>query len=340
MSPRGVTTVLLTVLGFAGVAGCGSSGAQPPPVKPRGPSAAGLRDRLSAATKVAPGDFPAVGGRSLQEVAEALGAAGPDLAFATSVLQTGKRQRLAFGVLDKGRSFVYAPTVLYLAKRGAKVATGPWAAPADLLVTDSPFRSQTAASDKDPFAAIYDARVDFGEPGTYEVLAASKVDGRLVGSGSTVEVKAPSKVVIPDLGEPVPVVATDTRAKAGGDLKAIDTRLPPDSQHEVDLKDVVGRRPVALLFATPQLCESRVCGPVVDIAEQLKRTYGDRITFIHQEVYVDNRIEKGLRPPLEAFRLQTEPWLFAIDKSGKVAARLEGSFGFKSFETALDAALR
>ena len=36
--------------------------------------------------------------------------------------------------------------------------------------------------------------------------------------------------------------------------------------HAKSFADVVGRKPVALLFATPQLCQSRVCGPVVDVA--------------------------------------------------------------------------
>jgi len=43
--------------------------------------------------------------------------------------------------------------------------------------------------------------------------------------------------------------------------------------------------------------------------------YGDRMTFIRQEVYVDNEVSKGLRPPLKAFGLQTEPWLFTFDRS-------------------------
>ena len=94
-----------------------------------------------------------------------------------------------------------------------------------------------------------------------------------------------------------------------------------------------------LLFATPALCESRVCGPVTDIAEQLKDQYGDEMTFIHEEVYNENDPSKGLRPPLEDFGLRSEPWLFTIDADGRIAARLEGSFGLGDFEDAINAAL-
>ena len=63
--------------------------------------------------------------------------------------------------------------------------------------------------------------------------------------------------------------------------------------HEQSFDDVVGKKPVALLFATPQLCQSRVCGPVTDIALQMKAKYGDKMDFIHQEVYVDNDPQQG-----------------------------------------------
>ena len=97
---------------------------------------------------------------------------------------------------------------------------------------------------------------------------------------------------------------------------------------------------MALQFATPQLCLSRVCGPVTDIATELQQRYGGRIAFIHQEVYVDNQPSKGLRPQLKAFGLRTEPWLFTIDRRGRIAARLEGSFGVNAFTAALQQALR
>jgi hypothetical protein len=109
--------------------------------------------------------------------------------------------------------------------------------------------------------------------------------------------------------------------------------------HAKSFADVVGKKPVALLFATPQLCQSRVCGPVVDEALQMRAKYGDRIEFIHQEVYAGNDVKKGLRAPLRQFNLPTEPWLFVVGKNGRITARLEGSFGLSAFEQALKTAL-
>ena len=69
-----------------------------------------------------------------------------------------------------------------------------------------------------------------------------------------------------------------------------------------------------LIFATPRLCQSRVCGPVVDVAEQLKADYGDEAEFIHMEIFHDNDINKGLRPQPAAWRLPSEPWAFTIGR--------------------------
>jgi hypothetical protein len=162
----------------------------------------------------------------------------------------------------------------------------------------------------------------------------TKQGSRTLGAPTAVEVRADSP--IPAVGEQPPAIQTDTVASAAGNIEAVDTRVPPAPQlHKTSFKDALGRRPVALLFATPQLCQSRVCGPVVDIELQLAGEYGDRMTFIHQEVYENNKVEQGLRAPLRAFNLQTEPWLFTVNKTGRVAARLEGSFGIKAFREAI-----
>ena len=73
----------------------------------------------------------------------------------------------------------------------------------------------------------------------------------------------------------------------------ITTRIPPDTQNKVDYADALGKEPIILLFATPEFCQSRVCGPVVDVAEQVKQLYGDKAAFIHMEIFNDNDPDKG-----------------------------------------------
>jgi len=320
----------------ATIAACGA-GDDSKPASQQG-AAKQARLQLNGADKPTAAQFPAVQGRTLQEVANQFAPNNGQAGLASSVFTPGKN-RLAFGVIDAQQKFGYGPSALYLAKTPEDRAIGPIPAPADVLVTDPPYRSRQAASEKDPFAAVYEANeVELDRPGKWSVLIVTKAGGRTIATPTQIDVAKSSP--IPAVGDKAPAVDTDTVESAKGDVKSIDTRVPPDDMHSVNFKDVVGKKPVALLFATPQLCQSRVCGPVVDIAEQLKQKYGDRIEFIHQEVYKDNVVEKGLREPLERYHLQTEPWLFVIGSDGRVKARLEGSFGLDAFENALQAGLR
>jgi hypothetical protein len=232
---------------------------------------------------------------------------------------------------------VYGKSAVYIARSPDRNAQGPYPAPADTLVTEGRYRSAQAATDKSPIASIYAAQVPFKRPGRYAALVVTKTAKGLVGAATQITVRKDTP--IPAVGERPPAISTDTITSAGTE-KAVDTRVPAAPElHKTNFKDVLGKQPVALLFATPQLCQSRVCGPVVDIELQLEQKYGDRVAFIHQEVYVDNDVNKGLRAPLRAFGLQTEPWLFTFHRDGRVAARMEGSFGVRAFENAINAAL-
>jgi hypothetical protein len=320
------------------VAGCGGDDGSDDPVS-RVPTEGGLQDRVRAASQPREADFPASKGKTLEQLAqEVRGGGSVEAGLATSVFTVGE-DRLAFGVIDDQGQFVYGKTAVYVAPTPKDPAAGPFLAPADVLVTEGRFRSRQAATETDPFAAVYEAHVPFGEKGRWSVLTVTRVGDGLVAAPAQLQVNTKQADKIPDVGEPAPRVETDTLETAKGNVEAIDTRVPPSDMHESSFADVVGKKPVALLFSTPQLCQSRVCGPVTDIALQLKSEYGDRMEFIHQEVYADNDPNKGLREPLTQFNLPTEPWLFVVGADGRITARLEGSFGISAFEDAIKTAL-
>jgi hypothetical protein len=320
------------------VAGCGGDDGSDDPVS-RVPTEGGLQDRVRAASQPREADFPASKGKTLEQLAqEVRGGGSVEAGLATSVFTVGE-DRLAFGVIDDQGQFVYGKTAVYVAPTPKDPAAGPFLAPADVLVTEGRFRSRQAATETDPFAAVYEAQVPFGEKGRWSVLTVTLVGDGLVAAPAQLQVNTKQADKIPDVGEPAPRVETDTLETAKGNVEAIDTRVPPSDMHESSFADVVGKKPVALLFSTPQLCQSRVCGPVTDIALQLKSEYGDRMEFIHQEVYADNDPNKGLREPLTRFNLPTEPWLFVVGADGRITARLEGSFGISAFEDAIKTAL-
>src|SRR6185295_4055213 len=194
------------------------------------------------------------------------------------------------------------------------------------LAVSGTFRSHTTAADVNAAKAVYVAAVPFHRWGRQIVVAIAKLDGRLtMASPFTADVaRHPSGP--PDVGDRAIAVHTRTLADVGDDAAQLDTRSPPATDLlKTDLADVVGKKPVVITFATPALCQSRVCGPVVDIVEQAKAT--DGIAFIHQEIYKDNKFRPGnVQGPVAAWRLPTEPWTFVIAKSGRIAARFEGPF--------------
>ena len=97
--------------------------------------------------------------------------------------------------------------------------------------------------------------------------------------------------------------------------------------HENDFAD--GRRSRSGCCATP-VGQSRVCGPVVDIAEQVKAESAATTSSSSTWRSSATTTSRGLRPQLNAYNLRTEPWLFAVDRKGNVAARLEGAFSASS----------
>jgi hypothetical protein len=325
------------VLGLALLAtACGGGGKPSDPVQSV-PDDNGVRAAVQNAATPTKAEFPAASGKSLEQLASGL-KAGPELAMASSVFTVGDN-RIAFGVIAKDGVPVYGQTALYVAPTPSSPAEGPFIAPADVLLTEKRYRSKQAALTSDPFYAVYGADVPFAKKGSYAVLSATKTSGGLTGATSQVNVLARSADPIPAVGSKAPKVHTDTLESAKGDVTKIDTRQPPSDMHAVDFADVVGKKPVVLLFSTPQLCQSRVCGPVTDIALQMKAKYGSKMDFIHQEVYVDNNAQKGLRKPLQEFHLQTEPWLFVVNRQGIITARLEGSIGVREFENAVKTGL-
>jgi hypothetical protein len=277
--------------------------------------------------------FPDPAARTLAELREGLGP-GPLMAKSVSVLHPG-RNRFAFALFDRARRQIAdTPAALYVAPEGGGQVEGPYLAEYRSLEVSRDRRSETVAGDDDAAKSIYVADVPFRHEGEYEVLGVTQLDQRVVG-GNPVRVRvARPAAKPPPVGGRVPRVHTPTVDDVGH-VSEIDTREPPSSMHDHDLADVLARRPVMLLFATPRLCRSRICGPVVDVMEEVKARHPDAAAFIHMEVWNGNDRENGQRPQVRAFGIPSEPWLFAIDRSGRVAARIEGAFSVEEAEDAL-----
>jgi len=298
-------------------AGCGSSGEE------------ASRPAPSAA------EFPSAKGKTIAELLQRSGAKPTKLVIAPAaqVFEAGAN-RYPFGVFTRGNEQVDdADVALYFAKDEDK---GPVIGPLPAQVSSLEVKSAYRAAGEDPDEAknVYVVpKVELDRKGPWTAVAMLKGEEGLEAS------RVPSPVVtdspVPRVGEKAPLIHTPTAAEVGGDLAKIDTRSPHDQMHEVDFADVVGKEPIVLVFATPALCQSRVCGPVVDVAQQVADEYKGKADFIHMEVYNDNDISKGIRPQLQAYHLPTEPWTFLVDRDGVIRDRIEGAYGVAELEAAM-----
>jgi hypothetical protein len=301
-------------------------------------------------------DFPSARGKTLAEVLNAAEKPAEVVVSPAAMVFYKGENRFPFGVFSKAHKQISnAQVALYFAKapvlkkRGGKLqkealseagdralnapARGPYLAEVETLTTRPAFRARTTTQDPDAASVVYTTNVSFPSEGEWRTVALVKKGEELTGTLlPSTEVGGFSK--IPRVGDRAPLIHTPTPSDVGGDLSKITTRIPPDTQNRVDYADAFGREPIILLFATPQFCQSRVCGPVVDVAEQVKQGYGEKAAFIHMEIYKDNEPPKT-RPQVKAFHLPTEPWLFAIDRHGVIRAVIEGAFGVKELTRAV-----
>jgi hypothetical protein len=318
--PRLPALIAALALLCATAAGCGGD---------EDPSAATQPTTTAEPVQV---DFPSGDDKTIR----ALRADRPEGAvFAPSVSAlTPGENRIGFALFDVSRKQVEPEAVaLYVARPDGRGLRGPYVAREESLRVAPQFQSRQTQADLDDIDAFWVADVPFREKGRYVVTALAQVDGELV-STSQFEMRV-SDEGPPDVGDRAIRVNTDTPADVGGDIRAIDTREPPIPElHSTDFADVLGKRPVVLAFATPQLCQTRVCGPVVDVvAEVASRTRG--VEFIAQEIYVDNDIEQGFRPQIAEWRLPTEPWTFVVGEDGRVVERFEGALSVRELEAAV-----
>lgn len=337
---RTPAAALAAAIGAAlAIGGCGSSAKTAtttvhPPTTATSAAPTPAVSALPAAEHPAAGQFPAPTGRSLTQLAR-LAQSGVQFGAATGTYTPGTR-RVAFALTDSANRFVYAPTAIYISTSTSGPVQGPFLAPADPVGVAPQYRS---AQNSAPggLKAIYAAQVPLTKAKVYLVLALARTGGGLI--GATGEVAVAKSSPIPDVGQRPPAISTETPAAVHGNIGLLTTRTPPESMHSVSFNQVLGKRPVALLISTPELCTSRVCGPVTDVVVSLQHEF-PQIAFVHQEVYVNNQPSRGLRPQLHAFHLETEPWLFTINRRGVIAARIEGTWGVNEARQALEAALR
>jgi hypothetical protein len=322
-----VLRLLVSLLAAAVVlVGCGSDkgGTAPAPPQPAPPKLA---------------DFPSASGKTLPQLTKGLHEGAVLLVSSFSSQKLGEHNRLGFAIVDRANKQIDVSEIaVYTAKPDGTELRGPYVARRESLRVSTAYRSAQTSSDLASGDTFYVADVGYETRGPHVAIGLARLDGRLVVADSpTPLIVGPKPNAPPDVGDRAIRIHTLVAADVGGDLSKLTTRIPPaPALLATDFSDIVGKKPAMLLFATPALCQSRTCGPVVDIAEQVRAENGKGVTFIQQEIYQDNDPGKPVRPQVARWRLPTEPWAFVVDRQGKIAARFEGVFSVGELARAVE----
>ena len=248
----------------------------------------------------------------------------------TSDFQVGTN-RVSFLVVDKQGRVIERPTAHVWVSRGLEQK--PFAETTARLEPIGVPGGETADA-----GAIYVARIDTPSPGTYWFLA-KPTGGASIQALGNVVVKERSAA--PSVGDHAIPSRTPTLASTGGDLAALTTSRRPDRAlyGSSVAQALAAHVPFVVTFATPQYCQSRTCGPVVDVVSAARRDEpaGSPVRFVHVEIYKGNDPANGVNRWVAQWRLPTEPFTFVVDRTGVIRTKLEGAFSVGELERAVDA---
>lgn len=174
---------------------------------------------------------------------------------------------------------------------------------------------------------LYVSTVSFPAAGDYFVAVVAKTASGSFKGGTKVTALAKSKSPMP--GQRPPSVPTPTTAKPLYAHPLCSRRPKPCSMHAISLDAALRNgKPTVVVFAAPAFCQTELCGPDVEIVQAVAAKHASAVNFIHVEAYVDatNPTDGKLAPPLKAFKFDSEPWLYLMDKNGVVHDRISGAF--------------
>jgi hypothetical protein len=254
-----------------------------------------------------------------------------ELALGASDFAVGEN-RIPFAVIRPNGELVQTPRARLLVAPGVDrpaevnvtaelVPLGPHSHPAP-----------TEAHDHADVTDLYVAHVRFRRPGRYVLVAEPENEEiRAVG-----EITVKRRSASPAIGSKA--IRSDTPTLADAPATEITTARPPDTELlRVSVNDALAARaPFVLAFATPRFCQSRTCGPTVEVVDKVRQTFGGSpIRFIHVEVYEGNDPNNGVNRWMREWKLPSEPWVFLVDRDGIIRAKFEGSVSEAELEQAV-----
>lgn len=277
------------------------------------------------ATPAAEGSLPAW-------VASQLEAEGPDVALtmSTSDFAAGTN-RVGFLVVRNDGSLVQAPRAEVLV--GAEDVTEPVSTTA-ILEPLGPHTHPEGAEphDHEDITDLYVAHVELPAAGRYWLVV--RPEGEALQGVGTIDAR--EQTLSPAVGSKA--IASDNPTLADAPAEEITTADPPDAEllrHSI-ADSLAEGIPFVVVFATPAFCQSRTCGPTVEVVDRVRQNLeGSGVRFIHVEIYEGNDPASGTNRWVKEWHLPTEPWVFLVGGGGVIEAKFEGSVAVDELEAAV-----
>lgn len=177
---------------------------------------------------------------------------------------------------------------------------------------------------------VYSLEYTFKDSGTYDIETKYK------NKATSLSFAVAEKNVAPGLGTQCLETISPTNSDPK-DAKILCTRFEGDcGLHTRTVADLLAlKEPMLVMFATPARCQTSYCGPVLELLKS--EVKNNPINAVHIEIYKDETSPATLDAVSE-WKLPSEPWLFAVDKSGKIVKRLDGAFDLSEIKEAIAAA--
>lgn len=195
-------------------------------------------------------------------------------------------------------------------------------------------------SHDDALATLYAAMVEFDSSEWWGLEVTLDRGGR-THEGLRARIFVSEQGAGPAVGEPVPAseqqVLRDVEA-----LSEIDSAREPDPElHELTVREAIASgQPVVIGLTTPRFCQTRYCGPVhTQTVVPIHAQYGDRVQVLHIEPYDLAEADAGRLVPIPLMAewgIDSEPWVFVLDREGRLVAKFEGVVTVDEIAAVLD----
>ena len=190
---------------------------------------------------------------------------------------------------------------------------------------------------------VYVAQAAFDKAGIWQTHVTATIGGRQRQTETSFQVL--ERHAIASVGDTALPSENLTVSTPGASPAAIDSRagaggLVPDPElHQKTIAAAIAaHRPVLVVFSTPVYCISRFCGPITDMVGDLAKSYANRASFVHVEIWHDyqqQQINKVAADWLFRNDNLTEPWVFLVGADGRIKAKFMGSVSAAELEAAV-----